>query len=263
MFDLTTTPAGDAAITMTSLELVDFINGERAEDEAELRHDSFMAKVPKVLGEAAPKFCGTAFYTNGTGAKVSRAIYTFPKREACLMAMSYSYDLQAKVFDRMTALEEKAKNAAPAFAIPQSFTEALRLAADLAEGKAKAEMEVAQQQKLLELAAPKVAMVDRIGASEGTRCLTDAAKELKVPRHKLITFLDKTRWIYKRPLNDTWLAYDDKRHQGLLEHAYVSIVKTNGETYDKPQVRITMKGLVKLAQLLNEAANDDQSKGAA
>ena len=53
-----------------------------------------MAKVPKVLGEVAPKFSGTAFYTNGTGAKVERAIYTLPKREACLMAMSYSYDLQ-------------------------------------------------------------------------------------------------------------------------------------------------------------------------
>jgi hypothetical protein len=45
-------------------------------------------------------------------------------------------------------------------------------------------------------------------------------------------------WIYKRPLNDTWLAYDDKRHQDLLEHAYVSITRTNGETYEKPQVRI-------------------------
>jgi len=54
-----------------------------------LRHDHFMAKVPKVLCDAAPRFLGTAFYTNGTGAHVERPIYTFPKREACLMAMSY------------------------------------------------------------------------------------------------------------------------------------------------------------------------------
>ena len=38
-------------VTMTSLELVDFINAQRKEGEAELRHDNFMAKVPKVLGE--------------------------------------------------------------------------------------------------------------------------------------------------------------------------------------------------------------------
>lgn len=67
---------------------------------AKLEHSDFMVKVPKVLKEAAPKFFGTDFYLNGTGAKVSRDIYTFPKRESCLMAMSYSYDIQAKVFDR-------------------------------------------------------------------------------------------------------------------------------------------------------------------
>lgn len=252
-----TTPGG-AAVTMTSLELVDYINSQRGEGEATLAHSDFLKKVPQVLGEKdAGNFSG--IYKDSMNRQ--KPMYTFPKREACLMAMSYSYDLQAKVFDRMTALEEQA--AKPAFVIPQSYTEALRLAADLAEGKARAELEVVQQQKMLELAAPKIAMVDRIGASEGTRCFTDAAKELKVPRHKLITLLEKNRWIYKRPLNDTWLAYDDKRHQGLLEHAYVPITRTNGDTYEKPQVRITMKGLLKLAQLLNEAANDDHEKGAA
>ena len=83
---------------MTSLEMVGFINGQRPQGEAELRHDHFMAKVPKVLGEAAPKFLGVAQFTNGTGGSVSRNVYSFPKREACLMAMSYSYELQAKVF---------------------------------------------------------------------------------------------------------------------------------------------------------------------
>ena len=111
-------------VTMTSLELVDFINAERKErahaagasfpskGHAQLDHADLVDKAPKVLGEAAPNFLGTAFYVNGTGAQVSRRIYRFPKREACLMAMSYSYELQAKVFDRMTALE--ARQPAPA-----------------------------------------------------------------------------------------------------------------------------------------------------
>lgn len=47
-------------VTMTSLELVDFINAQRGEGESELRHDHFMAKVPQVLGETvAPNFRGT------------------------------------------------------------------------------------------------------------------------------------------------------------------------------------------------------------
>ncbi|WP_127958041.1 hypothetical protein [Serratia microhaemolytica] len=112
-------------ITMTSLELVDYINTERAEKaktagadfpskgHALLRHDQFMVKVPKVLGEASPKFLGDDVFTVGNGAKTVRKIYRFPKREACLMAMSYSYELQAKVFDRMTALEEQQRTVLP------------------------------------------------------------------------------------------------------------------------------------------------------
>lgn len=39
------------APTMSSLEMVDYINSQRGDGEAELRHDNFMAKVPKVLGD--------------------------------------------------------------------------------------------------------------------------------------------------------------------------------------------------------------------
>ncbi|HCR9934317.1 TPA: phage antirepressor protein, partial [Acinetobacter baumannii] len=45
---------------MTSLEIVDFINEYRSENEShpvQLRHSDFMAKVPKVLGlELSEKF---------------------------------------------------------------------------------------------------------------------------------------------------------------------------------------------------------------
>ena len=69
-----------------------------------------MVKVPEVLGEAlAAKLLAANEYTSGKGAVRSRPIYIFPKREACLMAMSYSYELQAKVYDHMTALEERVR----------------------------------------------------------------------------------------------------------------------------------------------------------
>ncbi len=127
---------GNTVATMTSLELVDFINSERraeanalcteevAVQAAELRHDHFMAKVIKVIGEEdAPKFRG--IYRDSYGREAP--CYVFPKREACLMAMSYSYDMQAKVFDRMTALEAKAAPALP------NYAEALRQLADKVE----------------------------------------------------------------------------------------------------------------------------------
>ncbi|WP_446469249.1 Rha family transcriptional regulator [Xenorhabdus stockiae] len=102
------------APTMTSLEMVDYINADRkAKAEAEgfsfpckkytrLQHKHFLQKVPKVLGEEySAKF--SAQYKDSTGRELP--CYRFPKREACLMAMSYSYELQAQVFDHMTELE--------------------------------------------------------------------------------------------------------------------------------------------------------------
>ncbi|HGN9132951.1 MULTISPECIES: Rha family transcriptional regulator [unclassified Providencia] len=108
------TVINNAHPTMTSLEMVDYINADRnskAEIEglkfpckkySQLKHKSFLTKVPKVLGEkqSAKYF---ADYTDDKGR--TYPCYKFPKREACLMAMSYSYELQAQVFDYMTELE--------------------------------------------------------------------------------------------------------------------------------------------------------------
>ena len=104
-------------VTMVSLELVDYINDSRKFDEkpVQLRHADFMAKVPKVLGvELSEKF--RSVYTDTTGRTLP--CYRFPKREACLMAMSYSYELQAQIFDRMTAMENHiAAQNLPSYAI--------------------------------------------------------------------------------------------------------------------------------------------------
>jgi hypothetical protein len=50
--------------TMSSLELVQFINNQRAAGEPELRHDHFMEKVQKVLGGGAPNFRDTSAAAN-------------------------------------------------------------------------------------------------------------------------------------------------------------------------------------------------------
>ncbi|HDU8497187.1 TPA: Rha family transcriptional regulator [Morganella morganii] len=100
--------------TMTSLEMVDYINADRkakaeltggkfpSKEHSKLQHKHFLKKVPKVLGEIqSAKF--SSDYTDSKGRLYP--CYKFPKREACLMAMSYSYELQAMVFDHMTELE--------------------------------------------------------------------------------------------------------------------------------------------------------------
>ena len=102
-------------ITMTSVEIVHFINDLRKEEalaagmpfpspgQAKLEHADFMKKVPEVLGANAGNFSGIYRDTRNR----EQGCYDFPKREASLMAMSYSYAIQAKVWDHMTALENK------------------------------------------------------------------------------------------------------------------------------------------------------------
>ena len=91
-------------VSMSSLELVDFINSKREPGQPRLTHKNLIAKVPRVLGtDQSAKFSADYLDTRGRTQKC----FIFPKREACLVAMSYSYELQALVFDRMTALEER------------------------------------------------------------------------------------------------------------------------------------------------------------
>jgi len=232
---------GGEPITMTSLELVDFINSQRKEGEAELRHDHFMAKVPKVLGdEGVPNFRDTYIHPqNGQ----TYQCFRFPKREACLMAMSYSYELQAKVFDRMTDLE--AKQAQPA--IPKNYADALRLAAETVERNEKLALENKAQAQALAVAQPKAEALDLIAAGEKSVTIREAAKLLGVKENRLTSWLHEHDWTYR--LNGRWVAKQPHIQAGRLiyKEARYTDEKTGHEVY-APYCHITPKGLAKLAQ---------------
>lgn len=97
----------NGTMRMSSLDMVDYINSQRKPQDPELQHRNLMAKVAEVLGPNAEKFKGT--YVNPQNNQ-AYACYYFPKREACIMAMSYSYELQAQIFDRWVELETRAVN---------------------------------------------------------------------------------------------------------------------------------------------------------
>ena len=239
----------NTAVTMTSLELVDYINSQRGDGESELRHRDFTAKVPKVLGEEmSEKFRTSLKDAYGR----DQPGYTFPKREACLMAMSYSYDLQAKVFDRMTALEEQANK--PAFALPD-FTNPAIAARAWADQVDKAEVlavEVVQKSQQLKLVMPKVEAFDLVAASKGAITLTEAAKVLGKKRAELSAYLHEIGWLYRQ--NGSWVAYDAHIRTGCLQYkeAHYTDDKT-GMACIKPYCHITQKGIAKLALMLGGA----------
>ena len=218
------------------------MGGFRALGESELRHDNFMAKVPKVLGEEhALKFKDMLSVTVGNGATRQSPIYRFPKREACLMAMSYSYELQAKVFDRMTMLEAQAE-ALGRFNLPKTYSEAMRLAAD--------EMEKREElQGQLAIAAPKAEICDRIADAEGSISIREAANTLRVPERKFVMWLQQNDWVYRRSGHKSLLGYAEKVKAGhiFLKQTPIRDVHT-GEERLSEQVRITPLGLTVLAK---------------
>ncbi len=131
--------------------------------------------------------------------------------------------------------------------IPQSLPEALRLAADLAEENTRLECQVAE-------ARPKVDALDRIATAEGSLCITDAAKQLQIQPKTLFKWLNENQWIYRRPGNATWIGYQQKIQQGLLEHKMSTFTQQDGTEKTTSQVRITPKGLTRLSDKINQEA---------
>jgi len=84
--------------------------------DAKNAHSHFMEKAKKVLGDKLPNFRELEKYLRG-----EREILLLPEREACLMAMSYSYELQARVYDAWQELKKKAESNAGGGAINEAL----------------------------------------------------------------------------------------------------------------------------------------------
>lgn len=93
----------------------------------------------------------------------------------------------------------------PAFQIPQSLPEALRLAANLAEQKMQLEAKVKED-------APKVEYYDQLQDAPGEITFTRFAKLIGIQRKRLIDWLRANRYIYG--VSNT--PYQTRIEQGLL-----------------------------------------------
>lgn len=137
----------------------------------------------------------------------------------------------------------------PAFPIPQTLPDALRLAADLAEGKALAEARASIAEQREQEQRPKAEVAERIAVSEGGLCITDAAKALQVRPRELFRWLQAHRWIYRRGAH--WVAYQPRIASGHLEHKVTTLEREDGPPKVVEQVLVTPRGLARLAALLN------------
>ncbi|WP_257541014.1 phage antirepressor KilAC domain-containing protein [Sphingobium sp. CFD-1] len=95
---------------------------------------------------------------------------------------------------------------------------------------------------------PQVQALERIAISDGSMCITDAAKTLQVQPKALFGFLRAHGWIYTRQGSNEYIAYQSKLQSGLLEHKTTVVTRSDGSEKTTTQVRVTPKGLTRLAK---------------
>jgi len=115
---------------------------------------------------------------------------------------------------------------------------------------AKAEVLEVQNGRL----APRAAALDRIAAAAGALCVTATAKVLKVGPKSLFQRLHRMRWLYRRPGSRVWLGRENVVRAGFLTHDSRLIKRGDGTERVVEQVKVTAKGLARLAGLLNQGA---------
>lgn len=131
-------------------------------------------KMLEDLGEGGESRFGSS-YLSLQNKEVKR--YCLPKRECLILASGYSVPLRAKIIDRWAELESQA-----AFKVPQTLSEALRLAADLSD-------RVEAQATQLEAQKPAVAFVERFVEAKETQNLRVVAKVLQIKEKDFVSLL--------------------------------------------------------------------------
>lgn len=116
------------------------------------------------------------------------------------------------------------------------------------------------QTELLNYSMPKARIHDRLLETEGTLTLSDAAKTIGVAPRKFIALLRREGWLFRRGKSPL-AAYQDKITSGYLTHKISVILAPDGGERITEQVRVTAKGLAKLARLVPASlrANADVS----
>ena len=206
------------------------------------RHDNVKRTIDTLAGDRVISF--PQIEENPASVGRPGKHYLIGKRDSFVVVAQLSPEFTARLVDRWQELEEQA---APR--IPANYAEALQLAADQAR-------ENSRLLGVIELQAPKVAAIKRLAAAEGAICITDAAKQLGMPPHKLFDWMEQNRWIFRRGGSKRWIAMQPRIQSGYLKHK-VTALKPDIETGIERaamQPLVTPKGLTRLAEIFQERA---------
>jgi len=214
----------NSVLTMTSLEISELVNS---------RHDSVkrtiarLANVDRMItGEPVIQLPPMVDVRNSQGQSVS--VYVIGKRDSIIIVAQLFPAFTAVIVDRWQQLEAQQ----PKHILPQSFAEALQLAAN--------------QAAQLEAAKPAIEFVERYTNAEGLKGFREVCKLIGAKENVFRDFLIHKRVMYR--LNGSWTAYAEHFDAGRFE------VKTGLSDADHSfnQAMFTPKGVAWISQLWSE-----------
>ena len=211
-----------ASITMGSREIAELV---------EARHDSVKRTVERLQDKGLIQLTPLVEVKNHLGQTVLE--YQLIKRDTYVVVAQLCPEFTARLVDRWQELESQQAN--NAFSIPQTLSQALRLAAEQAE-------KIEQQEQLIALQAPKAAFVDHYVDVGTSKSLRETAKILKMPEKAMIERLIEDRLLFRQ--SGKLLPFASEKAKPLFT------VKTgtaeHGHNYT--QTRVTAEGMRFIAE---------------
>lgn len=125
--------------------------------------------------------------------------------------------------------------------VPQSFAQALRLAADLEEKNQLLESTIAEYE-------PKVNYLDLILSSDDTVTVSQIAQDYGMTPNKMNKLLNELKVQYK--VNKQWILTKKYKGQGFVKSKTFEVPKTDGGVKIVMDTRWTQKGRIMLYELL-------------
>lgn len=207
-----------SVLTMSSREIADLV---------ESRHDSVKRTIERLQDKGLIQLTPMVEVKNHLGQIVTE--YQLIKRDTYVVVAQLSPEFTARLVDRWQELENQQMPQ-----IPQTLSEALRLAADQAE-------QIERQNLLLEQQRPKVEFVQKYVEVGTTKSLRETAKILKMPERTMIDCLVGDGLLFRQSGN--LLPYQKYHVKGLFD------VKTGTTEYghNYTQTRVTSKGIEYIA----------------
>ena len=238
--------------TITSLEIAELAGRE---------HKSVMRSI-REMEEGWVKICGCKFALTSrevqqpNGGTREVPCYELTKRECLYIATKFNDEARAKLILRWEELETKERTGG--FVVPQTFSQALMLAAKQQEQIEEQRAALAQQgEEIVKLSnevmtmKPKATYYDLILNNPSTVTITQIAQDYGMSAKKFNQILCDFRIQHK--VNKQWILYADNINKGYVQSKPTNIPLANGTEKVVYNTEWTQKGRIFLYEKLKQA----------